>query len=163
MSRAPFPVAPVRGADSTDRALRGYLSAFGVPSPPRLEPDRPRTDQTLADIVSELPSLRPRPSLVYVWSTAPDPIRRKVVVESLRKHVRRRLEFRWVRMRLDEALPRVGGVVQRAVADAVGLRARVAETAGELALRRMGAIVERIRPLASVRSQVAVEGSSTDA
>jgi hypothetical protein len=53
--------------------------------------------------------------------------------------------------------------VQRAVADAVALRARVSETAGEVALRRMGATVERIRPLASVRSQVAVEGSPADA
>lgn len=163
MSRAPFPVLAVRGADATDRALRGYLSAFGVSSPPRLEPDRSRTDETLGELIAELPRLRPRPSLVYVWSPAPDPIRRKVVVESLKKHVRRRIEFRWVRMRLDDAIPRAGGAVQRAVADAVALRARVAETAGEVALRRMGATVERVRPLASVRSQVAVEGSSTDA
>ena len=113
-------------------------------------------------MLSELPRLRPRPSLVYVWSPAPDPIRRKVVVESLKKHVRRRIEFRWVRMRLDDAPPRSGGAVERAVAGAVALRARVAEAAGEIALRRLGATVERIRPLASVRSQVAVEGSSTD-
>lgn len=163
MSRAPFPVPKVRGADSTDRALRGYLAAFGVPSPPRLEPDRPRTDETLRDVLSELPRLRPRPSLVYVWSPAPDPIRRKLVVEALQKHVRRRVEFRWVRMRLDDAIPRSGGPVQRAIAEAVALRARVAETAGEVALRRMGATVERVRPLASVRSHVAGEGSSVDA
>jgi hypothetical protein len=163
MSRAPFPVSKVRGTDATDRALRGYLSAFGVPSPPRLEPDRPNTDATLVEVISELPRLRPRPSLVYVWSPTPDPARRKSVVEALKKHVRRRVEFRWVRMRLDDGIARTGNAVQRAVGDAVALRARVAETAGEFVLRRMGATVERIRPLATVRSQGAGEGSPADA
>jgi hypothetical protein len=98
-----------------------------------------------------------------VWSPAPEPTRRKALVEALHKHVRRRTEFRWVRMRLDESIARTGGGVQRAVGDAVALRAHVAESAGEVVLRRMGATVERIRPLASVRSQVAAEGAPGDA
>lgn len=163
MARAPFSALKIKGADASDRALRAYLSAFGVPSPPRLEPDRPRTDETLVEVIAELPRLRPRPSLVYVWSPAPDPVRRKQVVEALKMHARRRTEFRWVRMRLDDGIARSGGSVERAVADAVALRAHVAETAGEVALRRLGATVERVRPLASLRSQVTGEGPPVDA
>ena len=86
------------------------------------------------------------PSADAAGSPAPEPTRRKALVEALHKHVRRRTEFRWVRMRLDESIARTGGSVQRAVAGAVALRAHVTEAAGEVVLRRMGATVERIRP-----------------
>jgi uncharacterized protein (DUF58 family) len=150
--RAPFPPLPAEGSDATDRALRGYLSAFGIPSPPKLERERPRTDATLARALADLALERPRPSLVYVWSPAPDPARRAVVTDALASHARRRVEFRWVRLRLAESMPRFTSEVGRAAAHAVALRAETVESVGERALRRMGVTIERIRPLSVART-----------
>lgn len=148
LGRAPFAPLPLVGADAADKALRGYLSAFGIPSPARLEPDRPRTDETLAELLSELPRQKPHPSLLYVWSPAPDPEKRKVVTEALKKHARRRVEIRWVRPELEEGVPRGPGIVASAVASAIVTRARAGESVGEHALRRLGVTVERVRPRA---------------
>ncbi len=150
-SRAPFAALPVFGVDIADKALRGYLSAFGIPSPPRLEPDRPRTDELLAELLAELPRQKPHPSLIYVWSPAPDPAKRGVVTDALRKHARRRVEIRWVRPELEEALAEGSGPVAAAVSAAVATRARVGEAVGEQALRRLGVTVERVRPRAVAR------------
>jgi uncharacterized protein (DUF58 family) len=152
--RAPFAPLPVQGADPADRLLRGYLSAFGIPSPPRLEPDRPRTDEALAKVIEGISLERPHASLVYVWSPAPDPVKRPVVTEALRKHGRRRVELRWVGLRLEEGILRSAGTVSHAVGHAVALRARVGETVGEHALRRLGVTVERIRARSLSRASV---------
>jgi uncharacterized protein (DUF58 family) len=160
VSRAPFAPLPVVGADPADKALRGYLSAFGIPSPPRLEPDRPRTDETLAELLSELPRQKPHPSLIYVWSPAPDPDKRGVVYEALKKHARRRVEIRWVRPELEQGVPRGPGTVAQAVGSAIALRARVGESVGEHALRRLGVTVERVRPRAIGRASVIPEEGS---
>jgi len=155
LSRAPFPPLPVRGLDPSDEALRGYLSAFGIPSPPRLEPDRGRTDEVLATVLSELSLARPHPSLVYVWSPAPDPEKRPFLAEAIRKRGRRRFELRWVRPKVDLAIERDATDVSKAVAYAVALRARVGETVGEHALRKMGVMIERLNPRAPSRSSLA--------
>ncbi len=152
--RAPFPIRDVHGVDSTDRTLRGYLSAFGIPSPPRLEPDRPRTDEVLASVLGELSLGHPHPSLVYVWSPAPDPIKRPGLVDALRKLGRRKFDFRWVRLELEEGIPRTGGTVPDVVGHAVALRARTSETVGERTLRKMGITVERVRPRVQLRASL---------
>jgi uncharacterized protein (DUF58 family) len=154
-SRAPFAPLAVHGADVSDRVLRGYLSSFGISSPARLEPDRPRTDETLAETLAKLPLERPRPSLVYVWSPAPDPAKRKVVAEALARHSRRRVELRWVRPHLDDALPRTQIGVEGAVSYAVSLRAQASEKLGERALRRLGVTVDRVRTLVVQRPATA--------
>jgi uncharacterized protein (DUF58 family) len=151
VNRAPFLPLPVHGVDLADKALRGYLSAFGIPSPSRLEPDRPRTDETLAQLFAELPRLRPHPSLMYVWSPTPDPEKRSMVTDALRKHARRRVELRWVRLELEEAIEHGTGSLANAVRSAVTLRARVGEAVGEHALRRLGVTVEKIRPRSLIR------------
>lgn len=153
-ARAPFLPLKIHSTDPLDASLRGYLSAFGIPSPPRLEPDRPRTDETLGNFLVELFLERPRPSLVYVWSPAPDPLRRPAVLESLAKHSRRRLELRWVRLELERGIPEGVGAVSRAAGVAVGLRARLAQTVGERALRRLGVSVERVRPRTITKTDV---------
>jgi len=157
VNRAPFAPLPVVGADPADKALRGYLSAFGIPSPPRLEPDRPRTDETLSELLSELPRLKPHPSLVYVWSPAPDPDKRGIVTDALKKHARRRVEIRWVRPELEQGVPRGSTATAEAVGDAITIRARVGESIGEHALRRLGVTVERVRPRAIGRASIAPE------
>ena len=153
-SRAPVSAMRVHGIDSADKALRGYLSAFGVPSPPRLEPDRPRTDEVLGSILTELSHERPHPSLVYVWSPAPDPVKRPVVTEALRKLGRRRFDLRWVRLQLEDGIVRSGSDLADAVGHAVALRARAGETVGEHALRKMGVSVERVRPRTRARQSL---------
>jgi hypothetical protein len=158
-SRAPFAPLAVFGIDIADKTLRGYLSAFGIPSPPRLEPDRPRTDETLAGLLAELPRQKPHPSLVYVWSPAPDPDKRTLVTDALKKHARRRVEIRWVRPELEDAIERGSGAVASAVSAAVATRARVGEAIGEHALRRLGVTVERVRPRVIMRpTSVVPEG-----
>jgi uncharacterized protein (DUF58 family) len=146
IARAPFPPLPVHAVDAADRTLRGYLSAFGLTAPPRLEPERPRTDDTLAAAIAELPLDRPRPSLAYVWSPTPDPEKRPAVAAALRKLPRRRLELSWVRLKLDDGVHAGADPVVTAVAHAVVLRANVTESVGERALRKLGVPSVRLRP-----------------
>lgn len=149
LPRAPFPPLKPHATDPADAMLRGYLSAFAIPSPPRLEPDRARADETIAEFLGGLSSERPRPSLVYVWSPAPEPGKRGVVLEALHKHGRRRMEIRWVRLELQKGFFPPKGPVGVAVHRAVALRAEVAQAVGERALRRLGVHVERVRPRAT--------------
>src|SRR5262249_34220431 len=120
----------------------------------RLEPDRPRTDEVLGAVLAELPRSRPHPSLVYVWSPAPEPDKRRAVMDALRKHARPRVELRWVRLHLEEGIEPREGPVANAVGAAVALRARAGETVGEHALRRLGISFEKIRPRALGRPSV---------
>jgi uncharacterized protein (DUF58 family) len=158
--RAPFAPRSSHGTDAADQALRGYLSAFGLPSPPRLEPDRPRTDEVLAGVIAGLSLERPHASLAYVWSPAPEPTRRASVMEALRAHGRRRIELRWVSLRLEEGIARGGADVTEAVGHAVALRARLGEFVGERALRKLGVAVERIRPRPVTRRSVPPDPTS---
>ncbi|MCA9598813.1 MAG: DUF58 domain-containing protein [Myxococcales bacterium] len=151
-ARAPFPEATAHAQSRQERALRSYLAAFGIASPPRLEPDRGKTDQQLAAALSRAMREKPRPSLVYVWSPAPDLGARPDIERALARHPHRRAELRWVSMRVEPGIPRDGGELMSVVADAVALRARVAEERGEHALRRLGVHVERPRPRAPLRA-----------
>src|SRR5262249_14551428 len=105
-------------------------------------------------LLSELPRSRPHPSLVYVWSPAPEPDKRAAVVDALRKHARRRVELRWVRLHLEDAIERTGSPIASAVGEAVATRARAGETVGEHTLRRLGVSFERIRPRTPGRASV---------
>jgi hypothetical protein len=131
--------------------MRSYLAAFGITSPPRLEPDRAKTDQQLASALIRLQRDKPRPSVVYLWSPPPDLGARPEIERALARHPRRRTELRWVAMRVEPGIPRIGSPLMPAVADAVALRARVAEERGEHALRRLGVHVERLRARSAVR------------
>ncbi|HVU01804.1 MAG TPA: DUF58 domain-containing protein [Polyangiaceae bacterium] len=144
--RAPFSPLPVHAPDPVDRVLRGYLSAFGIPSPPRLEPERSKTDHAIAEALGEILTSKPRASIVYVWSPAPDPGKRPEIVEALSHASRRRTEVRWVRLTLDDGFETERNIVSRAVNAAVSVRARTAETVGERALRHLGVTSLRVRP-----------------
>jgi uncharacterized protein (DUF58 family) len=147
--RAPFaPTAPV-AATSRERALRHYLAAFGVGSPPRLEPERARTDAALADALRRLQRERPRPSVVYLWSPAPEPGRRPEIERALARFPRRKIDLGWVSMSHEPSLEREGSGLSFAIADVVALRTRAAEERGERALRHLGVRVQRWRPRAT--------------
>lgn len=138
LARAPFRYAPFPAATRRERALRGYLAAFGVGSPARLEPDRPRTDAELARLLTRLGREKRHPSLVYLWSPAPDPETRPQLERALVTLPRRRFELRWMSVALDAGIPRGERPLERVVAETVSLRARAAVRRGEQALKRLG-------------------------
>ena len=144
-SRAPFREVDVHAEDRRGRILRRYLAAYGLPSPARLEPERSRTDRQLAAALTRAVQERPSPSLIYVWSPPPDLKARPEIERALSALPRRRVELRWVAIRLGTHLPRAGSPVMPAVADALSIRARVAEERGNKALRSMGVHVERLK------------------
>ncbi len=144
-ARAPMTSREPHAPTGRERALRRYLEAFGIGSPPRMEPERPRTDTQIAEALRTLRTTRRRPSIIYLWSPPPDPMRRSELLRALKKHPRRRIELRWIAMDPTASLPDTGPL-ERAVAFAVGERAQVARARGERALRRYGVKVEQLRP-----------------
>jgi len=138
VSRAPFRGAGVPAATRRERNLRGYLAAFGLGSPPRIEPDRPRTDVELGRLLVRLGREKRRPSLVYLWSPTPDPETRPALERVLLTLPRRRFVLSWMSMPLDAGIAVEEQGVPRVVAETVSLRAQAAVRRGELALRRLG-------------------------
>ncbi|HEY6556036.1 MAG TPA: DUF58 domain-containing protein [Polyangiaceae bacterium] len=149
--RGPFAGADPHAQSRRERALRRYLSAFGMHSPARLEPDRPKTDLQIAEALSRVERERPRASVVYVWSPPPEADARPEIERTLARYPRRRVDLRWVSMQLEPGIARSSDVVSTAVADAVSLRARAAQRRGELALRRLGIRIEHLKPLHAAR------------
>jgi uncharacterized protein (DUF58 family) len=145
-ARAPFPAIPIYAPSRREKSLRGYVAAFGIASPPRLEPERPRTDLQIAGALQRIGRERPRASVIYVWSPSLEPHARPEIERALAALPRRRIELRWVMMRHVPGIARGGPPVATAVADAVAVRALVAEERGERALRRLGVRVEHPRP-----------------
>jgi len=146
-ARAPFRAVNVPAATRRERTLRGYLAAFGLGSPPRLEPDRPRTDAELSRLLVRLGREKRHPSLIYLWSPAPDPETRPQIERALSTLPRRRFELRWMSIPLDAGIASGERPVERVVAATVSLRARAAIRRGELALRRLGVRQEGPRPV----------------
>ena len=156
VARAPFAAREVVAPTTRERQLRSYLARFGMDSPPRLEPDRPKTDAIIAAALTKALSERPKASLLFLWSPAPDPANRPLMAEALRARPRRGVELRWVRMRYEPSIPHEGRL-GRAIADAVAMRTTIAESHGERVLRQLGVRVERIRPRHIPRTVAAPE------
>jgi len=149
-ARAPFEAKEVLSGSRRERSLRRYLLSFGLSCPARLEPDRPRTDQEILRVLSELGRSKPRPSLIYVWSPTPDPTSRGVFERALGRQVKRKHELRWVPMRFDLDLDRAASGASDAVLAALGTQARAAHVRGLGALARLGIHVERLRSASPV-------------
>lgn len=137
---APFAASP------REQTLRHYLKSFGVDSPPRLEPDREKTDWRLVEALREVLLVRPKPSLVYTWSKAPDPSQTHLL-EGLKTLPRRHSELRWIPIRLDQGLAELPGERSEIVSYAVQARARAAHNAGIRCLRELGIRVEAARAI----------------
>jgi uncharacterized protein (DUF58 family) len=145
VARAPFRGVVVSASSRRERILRRYLGAFGMGSPPRLEPDRPRSDLELARVLGKLAKERRRPSLVYLWSPPPDPATRPMLEKSLQALPRRRFELRWISVPIDQGIPAAERGLPRVVGETVSLRARAALVRGEQSLRRLGVRVDGAR------------------
>lgn len=162
-ARAPFRETAVVALSRRDRSLRRYLLAFGVHAPAKLEAEQPRTDQQLALLLRKLPHSRPRPSLVYLWSTPVDEHRRSELMRVIGEFQRRRCALCFVTMRSAQSVAQhESGTVARAVTDAVLTRVVVAEERGERALRRLGVRAERLRPRLAQRDEQAPPESTGD-
>ena len=144
-ARAPFSPDEPYAESRRERVLRRYLAAFGIGSPPKLEAERPRTDGRLLETLRRLRRERPRPSILYVWSPAPEPGMRPIVDKALLEHPSRRIELRWIAMDHLSSIPDAPHA-NPAVSDALRVRIRVAQERGERALRQLGVRVERPRP-----------------
>src|SRR5690606_36328686 len=153
-ARAPFSVAAPHAPSSRESKLRRYLAAFGIHAPPRMEPERAKTDVSLAQALRRLLHERPRPSVVYIWSPPASYERVPELERTLAEMPTRRLAVRWVCMEAEQSIPREGSRLAEPVADALGIRLRIARERGELALRRWGLRVQRIHPVghASLRA-----------
>ncbi len=150
-ARAPFaprlPFAP----SVREQVLRHYLAAFGIESPPRIDGERPRADETLVQVLDRLATEKPTASIVHVW--APAPARAEGLGSALGALRRRHIEVRWSLPHLDAGIApepgRRSGVAE-VVEHAVRSRARTAEARGAMVLRRLGV---RVQPRALARKR----------
>jgi len=143
LARAPFPSVEVHAGSSRERALRGYLEAFGIGSPQRTGPDRAEVDERLVQALTRLASQRPEPTLVYVLSPAPTPGSRQGVMEALRRRKKRRTQLIWESIAPELSVDAPEGSAF-AAARAIVRRAELNRSEGERALRRAGVVVEHI-------------------
>lgn len=142
--RAPFADVVTQAPTPRERSLRRYLAAFGISSPARVDPERVRVDVELIRLMERLRHQRVRPSLVYMWSDAPDETLRPALSRTLAERKRRGLTWKWVLLKpslgnLTDESPRAA-----AVRDAFGIRQKLALERGERALQRLGIRLERL-------------------
>ncbi len=142
-TRAPFAPRLPFAHTPREQALRHYLAAFGIESPPNVDGERPKADDTMVHVLERLATEKPRASVVHVW--APAPPRSDgfaAAIAALRRH---KVEVRWSMPRFDEG---VGSDRDRRspvadfVEEAVKVRARSAQARGERILRRLGVRVQ---------------------
>lgn len=143
-ARAPFKPTQPYAASSREQLLRGYLAAFGMGSPPRQEPEQVHTDRSIISVLSRAMRERPRPTSFLLWSTISDLHARQELRAQLEQSPLRGPRLIWIPMRFGPGLSR-DGEVERAVADALSLRAEVQRAQGERALRRLGVKIMRPR------------------
>jgi len=152
-ARAPFAPHLPFARTPREQSLRHYLASFGIESPPRLDGERERAETTLAHVLDELATEKPRAGVVHVW--APAPARAETSAKAIAALRRRRIEVRWSLPAYDAG---VGADRERrspvadVVDDAVRLRAQTMRTRGERMLRRLG-----VRVLARGTRRVAPE------
>jgi uncharacterized protein (DUF58 family) len=143
-AKAPFAFTLAEAPSMRERILRGYLLAFGVDSPPRLEPERMATDRELASFLDELSKKKKKPSLVVILAPAPE-----IVPEPLASAIRRLGvgKIQWEPLRAESALPLLddGTPEVRALLSAMTVRTKLHRERGERALRRLGVRLLRVR------------------
>lgn len=145
MSRAPFRVEAPLAPTSQERRLRQYLASFGVEVPPRLEPERARTAEQLAARLAAFAREKVKPSTVYILGFPPD--RGDTALIDAIKRLRRTTELRWVLPEFTSALQGIptDRPEAAAVLRAVESKLRLGRLREEVALRRLGIKIEKLR------------------
>jgi uncharacterized protein (DUF58 family) len=138
-ARAPFDLPAPWATTPREQSLRRYLACYGISSPPRLERDRARATGLLVQAIDRAATEKPRPSLVYVWSVAPEEPS-PLLGQAVKKLLRRGMTVRWIALHRDAAAVAEPSAdeAQQAVVDAVTLRTRIARERGERQLSAMG-------------------------
>ena len=145
-SRAPFTARVPFAPTPRERALRLYLSVFGIESPPRTSGEREKSESTLAWALEQLAVRKPRPSVVHVW--APAPVNPGVVARGLVALRRGRIELRWSLPAYEWAPAddaRQAPVTSMIAGEVARIRASAAREKGARALRRLGVRTEARR------------------
>lgn len=143
-TRAPFAPRLSFGSTARERTLRHYLASFGIECPPRTEGERNKTVLALAQALERAMGEKLRPSIVYVWSPAPE--EGTLLAQAIRKLRGRHVDVRWVQPSMNlgptdaERNP-----VKEAVFDAVRMRAELSMERGARVLRRLGARPSTLR------------------
>jgi uncharacterized protein (DUF58 family) len=161
LARAPFVAPKPEAFTQRETVLRHYLAAFGIESPPRSDPERARTDEAIIRLLERIAQRKPRASIVYVWSPAPD-AQRPELGRAVNRLRRGGAQVRWITAHHEESVQVGDSAVARVVADAVVLRSRSARERGERVLRRMGIRVERMRRAAHGALDVDAAVTSAD-
>jgi uncharacterized protein (DUF58 family) len=152
---APFAPRIPFAATPRERALRQYLAAFGMESPPRVDGEREKAEASLLSVLERLAGEKPRASVVHAW--APPPAKAEGVAAGIGKAVRllraRHIELRWTlppfEAGVGEDRERRSGVAD-IVDDAVRGRARATRARAERLLRKLG--VQVMPPIAERRT-----------
>jgi len=141
-TRAPYDLPAPWAATPREQSLRRYLFCNGISSPPRVEPDRARATTLLVQAIERTLAEKPRPSLVYVWSRAPEgPI--PALAAQVRRLQRHGIGIRWMVAIGESALEAGDDEIHRIVNDAMATRIRVAKERGERLLTAMGVRLAR--------------------
>ncbi|KYF68549.1 hypothetical protein BE11_17520 [Sorangium cellulosum] len=167
--RAPFSAPAPLGRSQRERTLRRYLASYGIESPARSETDRRDPAVTIAESLTHVARTKPRASMVYVLAPPPADAQLGRLSEAVRRLSRKAVQVMWTLPELEPGLsppweaPRPpesdGDEEQRALtpadkafqelapiaAEAVLIRARVAQTRREAVLRKAGVRVVRLR------------------
>lgn len=170
-ARAPFPAAAPAGRSARDRMLRRYMACYGIESPPRGEAERRDVAAALVEALTHIARVKPRASLVHVLASAPAGAQEGRLPEAVRRLMRQTAAVTWSLPDVEPALkppydtPRLPESdpddepaparkddafqeIAPLAAEAMTVRARVAQTRREAALRKLGVRVVRIRPAA---------------
>lgn len=169
-ARAPFAAQAPLGRTQRESTLRRYLASYGIDSPARAEPERRDPAVTVGEALQYIARTRPRASLVYIVAPPPADGHLDRLADSVRKLSRKAVTILWTLPDLEPSLRPPWGAPQRPAGDpdddvkqpappeafsqevapiaaeALLVRARVAQTRREAVLRRMGVRVLRIRP-----------------
>lgn len=152
LQQAPFPQASANATSDRERILRRYLASFGISSPARLQQDRSKTDDVLAETLLKIAQARPRATRIYLSSPSPDANTLATLRQAIARLRRHHIQLTWLPSAYEPALSLLDDSSHakgnaeslRTVSHAVRLRMRVLGRQGDSALQRLG--VKLYRP-----------------
>ena len=163
MARAPFTVPPPVGHSARDQVFRQYMARFGMDAPPRLEPDRPKTDMQLLKALTDALHHTSRPSRIWVCSPVPRAEHRPALMNGLRSYRGKRHQLSWLEVPLDSGLVEASDSVSQAVTSTLHLRSRAESMLGRKELLQLGIRCESPFPhVPSVPTQPVADHSAPE-
>lgn len=138
LDRAPFADVTARGTTPRDQVFRTYLARFGIDTPPRLEPDRLRSDVVLLELLQGILTHGSKPTRVMVCSPVPRKEQRPQLLVGLRKARSRRTLVSWLDVPLGTGLIAETTENAGAVRSTLELRSRAESALGRRELGQLG-------------------------